>query len=305
MQKLLFALICLLGSPSLLAACQAERLRLLVLGSGGPELTDRRASTAYLLSLDGAARILVDAGPGSALNFESSKAGLNDLRFVLFSHLHVDHSADFAAFLKAFYFSGRSNDLAVYGPEGNHLMPGTREFIRGLAGSRGIYRYLAEYVEDDLPGRFKIRPKELTIGDRRVMKVFQDDSLSLSATPVHHGPIPTLAWRVDTAGCSVTFSGDMNNQYDTLAGLAQGSDILVAHHAIPEDMGGAARRLHMPPSEIGKVAAQAGVKKLVLSHRMRRTLGHEQRSLEEIRKNFQGPVYFAEDMDIFSPELSR
>jgi ribonuclease BN (tRNA processing enzyme) len=47
------------------------------------------------------------------------------------------------------------------------------------------------------------------------------------------------------------------------------------------------------------LAQQAHVKRLVLSHRMLRTLGKESQSLSEIRKNFSGPVAFANDLDCF------
>ncbi|WP_036300172.1 MBL fold metallo-hydrolase [Methylomarinum vadi] len=301
MRKYLLLLCCLFVSPSLFAVCQKERVQLQILGSGGPELTDRRASTSYLLSLDGNALALIDTGSGSALNFEKSGARLNDLKFVLFSHLHVDHSADFVAFLKAFYFSRRDNDLFVYGPEGNQAMPGTIEFINGLAGSEGIYRYLAEYVDKRTPSRFKVLPKNIAIDEKTSKEVYRDKQVSLSATPVHHGPIPTLAWRIELAGCAVTFSGDMNNQYRTLNRLAKYSDILVAHNAIPETLVGVGRQLHMPPSEIGKIAVQAQVKKLILSHRMMRTLGDENKTMRIIRQYYQGPIEFADDLDRFSP----
>lgn len=301
MRKYLMLLCCLLVSTSLFAVCQKERVQLQILGSGGPELTDRRASTSYLLSLDGNALALIDTGSGSALNFEKSGASLNDLKFVLFSHLHVDHSADFAAYLKAFYFSRRDNDLFVYGPEGNRWMPGTIEFLNGLAGSEGLYRYLSEYIDKRTPSRFKVRPKNIAIDEKSSKVVYRDKQVSLSAIPVHHGPIPTLAWRIELAGCAVTFSGDMNNQYRTLSRLAKHSDILVAHNAIPEKQGGVGRKLHMPPSEIGKIAAQAQVRKLILSHRMMRTLGNEYKTEQIIRKHYQGSIEFADDMDRFSP----
>ena len=62
---------------------------------------------------------------------------------------------------------------------------------------------------------------------------------------------------------------------------------------------GVERQLHMPPSVIGQIAQEAHVKRLVLSHRMLRTLGDEERTLSEIRKNFSGSVEFAKDLDCF------
>ncbi len=104
---------------------------------------------------------------------------------------------------------------------------------------------------------------------------------------------------MDIEGRSLVFSGDMNNQNDTLATLAKQADLLVAHHAIPEQAGTIARRLHMPPSVIGQIAAEARVKQLVLSHRMNRTLGREQASTALIRQAYNGPMHFAEDLQCY------
>lgn len=45
-------------------ACETGRVGLVVLGSGGPEVGDGRASSGYLVRLDGVGRVLVDAGAG-------------------------------------------------------------------------------------------------------------------------------------------------------------------------------------------------------------------------------------------------
>lgn len=76
-------------------ACGAEGVAVQVLGSGGPELKDKRASSSYLVWQDGRARVLVDAGGGSALRFGESGAKMSQLDVILFSHFHVDHSEEF------------------------------------------------------------------------------------------------------------------------------------------------------------------------------------------------------------------
>jgi ribonuclease BN (tRNA processing enzyme) len=50
---------------------------------------------------------------------------------------------------------------------------------------------------------------------------------------------------------------------------------------------------------IGKIAAAASVKQLVLSHRMLRTLGHETESLAAIHTSYTGQVMFADDLQCF------
>jgi len=298
--KIMLMLLCISSSPFVYAECQKNRVKVQVLGSGGPELSDNRASTSYLIWLDNRGVILVDTGSGSALNYEKSGAKLNDLEFIVFSHLHVDHSVDFPAYIKAFYFSRRNKDIHVFGPAGNRQMPGITEFVNGLFGNKGIYRYLNEYVNANQDSRYHILAKNVTINNRHLQKVYQNTELSLFAIPVHHGPLPAVAWRINIAGCALTFSGDMSNHFKTLVNLAKGSDLLVAHNAISEGMQGSGRRLHMPPSEIGKIAHQAGIRKLILSHRMQRTLGKEKQTLDIIKQYYQGTVVFADDLDVFS-----
>lgn len=282
------------------SACGEEGVWLQVLGSGGPELDDGRASSGYVIWHNGKARLLIDMGAGSLLRFEQSGASLNDLDVILLSHMHVDHSNDLPALIKASFFTGRQRDLPLYGPTGNHLMPSATEFVQALFGPDGAYQYLSEYL--DGTERYRLLPHDVEATGKAEHVVLADSRYRISAVPVHHGPNPALAWRVEIGGRSLVFSGDMSNQNNVLASLAKQADVLIAHHAIPEQAGGIARLLHMPPSVIGQIAARAGVKQLVLSHRMNRTLGREQAVTAQIRHAaYSGPLQFANDLQCFRP----
>jgi len=91
----------------------------------------------------------------------------------------------------------------------------------------------------------------------------------------------------------------MNGDYHTLEALALHSDILVAHNAVPKGAKGVATALHMTPNTIGQITKQAQVKKLVLSHRMLRTLGREKETKREIRKYYKGVIKFANDKSYY------
>jgi len=286
-----------LANSIILAECQNKRVKVQVLGSGGPELTDGSASSSYLIWLDGKGIGLIDAGSGSSLNYEKSGANINDIEFFAFTHFHVDHSVDFPAYIKGAYFTHRSKNLHIFGPEGNKLMPSATKFVDKLYGEDGAFPYLNSYFSNTKESNFKVFTKNINLDKHNKQKIYKSNDYSLSAIPVHHGPLPALAWRIDIAGCSIAFSGDMNNQFQTLAVLAKDVDILVAHNAVPESQQGVGRRLHMPPSEIGQIAQLAGVKKLILSHRMSRTYGKEPETLAIIKKYYQGPISFANDMD--------
>ena len=261
-------------------------------------MTDQRASSGYLVWRDGRARVLIDMGPGSMLRFEQSGARVEDLEVILLSHLHVDHSADLPALIKASFFTERGADLPVYGPTGNAYMPGARAWVESLFDSKnGAYRYLGSYLTGD--ERYRLLAHDIPAQGKSPNTVIDNARFRLTAVPVHHGPIPALAWRIDIAGRAIVISGDMNGDNHTLETLANGADLLVAHHAVPEGAQGVERNLHMPPSVIGRIAATAKVKQLVLSHRMNRTLGKEKESLQQIRKMYSGPLAFADDGQCF------
>jgi ribonuclease BN (tRNA processing enzyme) len=178
-------------------------------------------------------------------------------------------------------------------------MPSTTEFVDDFFGDRGAYRYLSELLVPNEQGSYKLHPHNVIAGSTSV-DVFRNADLSASAVHVIHGAVPALAWRVELDNKSIVFSGDTNGDDPGLARLAQNADIFVAHNAVPEGAQGVERRLHMPPSVIGQIAADAHVKMLVLSHRMLRTLGQEDQTLFQIKKRYSGPVAFANDLDCFS-----
>jgi ribonuclease BN (tRNA processing enzyme) len=294
----LFSLAGPLLSPVKAQSCGAHGIAVQVLGSGGPELQDKRASSSYLVWENGRARVLVDAGGGSALRFGESGAQMSDLDVILFSHFHVDHSGDFAALIKSSWFEDRKRPLAIYGPAGNEFTPSTTEFVSDFFGNKGAYRYLSELLVTGKDGSYKMQPHTV-MGTPAPELAFQSGNLSASSARVIHGAFPALAWRVEIGGKVIAFSGDTNGDGTGLPKVAANADLFIAHNAVPEGVTGVERNLHMPPSVIGEIASQAHVKKLILSHRMLRTLGKEDQTLSEIRKRYSGPVEFANDLDCF------
>ena len=293
----------LLSCPFLPSAaaqsCGSQGVAAQVLGSGGPELQDKRASSGYLVWKDGQALVLVDAGGGSALRFGESGAQMSQLDVVLFTHYHVDHSADFPALIKSSWFEDRKRPLPIYGPAGNDFMPSTTEFVYDFFGEKhGAYRYLSELLMPGEEGSYKMQPHNVVAGSTPVV-AFRSGDLAVYAVRVVHGQVPALAWRVEVGGKFIVFSGDTNGVNPGLVQLALNADLFIAHNAVPEGTVGIERRLHMPPSVIGQIAEDAHVKNLVLSHRMLRTLGKEDQTQSEIKKRYSGPVEFANDLDCF------
>ena len=293
---LLLSLAC--GPSTAAQSCGANGIAVQVLGSGGPELQDKRASTSYLLWQNAQARVLIDAGGGSALRFGESGAQMSQLDVILFTHFHVDHSADFPALIKSSWFEDRKRPLPIYGPSGNDFMPSTTQFVSDFFSDHGAYGYLSELLVPGEEGSYKMQPHNVAATSTPAA-IFHAGDLAVSAVRVVHGGVPALAWRLEVGGKVVAFSGDTNGEGEGLVRIAANADLFIAHNAVPEGATGVERRLHMPPSVIGQIAQGAQVKNLVLSHRMLRTLGREDETQSQIRKRYSGPLTFANDLDCF------
>ena len=180
--KTLFIFVSLLfvcgPSPARAQSCGSTGLAVQVLGSGGPELQDKRASTSYLIWENGRARVIVDAGGGSALRFGESGAKMSDVDVFLFSHFHVDHSGDFPALVFSSWFEDRKRPLPVFGPSGNDIMPSTTEFVHDLFSEpHGAWRYLSELVEPNPEGTYELQPHNVAPSSTPVL-VFRNADMA-------------------------------------------------------------------------------------------------------------------------------
>ena len=219
--------------------CKSNQVKLQILGSGGPELDDGRYSSGYLIWYKNKARVLIDAGAGSSIMYGQSAAKFEDLQAILLTHLHVDHSADLPAFIKGGFFTPRNQNLALYGPAANDLMPSTSDYLQHLVGDDGAFAYLNGYVNKRANAAYKIVATDVPLVKGQTFDYSLGSDITAKATFVHHGPVAAVAWRVEVAGCSIVFSGDMSNQFGVLSSFATQADILVANNAVPDNVVGA------------------------------------------------------------------
>lgn len=273
----------------------SEGVALQVLGSGGPIADDNRASSGYIVWVDGKSRVLVDAGGGTFLRFGEAGARFADLDFVGLSHFHTDHSADFPALLKSGNFSGRQRPLPVAGPGPGGPFPGLEAWLESLlAAGSGAYAYLSGYLDGS--GRLvELLPREILRDTAEPVRVLDGD-ITVEALPVPHGIVPALGFRVTVAGASVVFASDQNGSSDAFGEFARGASVLVMHLPIPEDATGAALQLHARPSRVARIAANADAGTLVLSHFMARSLRDLDANIEVVRGAYEGRVILAEDL---------
>jgi ribonuclease BN (tRNA processing enzyme) len=300
-RSLAFPIWLFLGSSSLVFAQASPPLELLVLGSGGPGAAGRAASS-YLIFVDGDARILVDAGPGSFARLGEAKASLSDTDIVLLTHLHIDHAGEIPGLFKARAVSGSGPIVFnVWGPTGSPgkgddaYFPSTREFLRLLFGPKGAFAYLNDFAAPitlhghDIPASLK---------DAAPLQILKQGGLSITAIAGHHGDAPSVIYRIEHGGKSVTFSGDIDAQgLPSLRRIAKSTDLLVFNTVVLDPPGSPAilYTLHTPPSAIGQLAEEAGAQALLLSHISPAVDASNGAVLDSIRKNYAGSVTFAKD----------
>ena len=266
-------------------------MELLVLGSGGPFLNARRASSGFLVTLADGRRILIDAGGGAFDRLGAAGGGARDLDLVLLTHFHIDHSGGLAPVVFSAYMEGRTSPLTVIGPAGRDGQPGANQFCEALFGRDGAWSYLHSFTG------FAIESREADSGlDAPASRVIHDaDSLKVQAVAVPHGMMPAIALRIDHRDSSIVFSGDVQQYHAPLVAMAEGCDLLVHELALPEretEHG----HLHAKPSAVGRVARDCGAARLLVNHVMPELEDELETALQGVRATYSGPMTIADDL---------
>ncbi len=292
----------LAAAPAPSTATSAAGLQLLVLGSGGPG-AEGRASSSYLLSIDGVARILLDAGPGSFVRLGEAQVDLGALDVILLTHLHVDHAAELPGIVKArAVAAGHPIHFDVFGPAGHPAhgdvpsFPSTRRFMDLLFGADGAFAYLRDFAA---PVSYTVQdlPRPSAPADRPEI-IYRKAGVLISAIRGHHDDAPAIIYRVEMGGRSIVFSGDIDAQgLPALARIAQGADLLVFDAVVLDPPGSPEilYSLHSPPKAIGELAARDHIGRLLLSHLSPAVEQNRVQVTESIAARYHGSITFATD----------
>jgi len=285
----------LLSIPSFAFAqsCAGIPVAVQVLGSGGPAINPFRSSTSYLLWVDSQAKILVDMGGGSFHRFGQVQAKLSDLAMVAVSHLHPDHVSDLPALLWLSHQS-RKDPLPIVGPSGNESAPDFSTFLSRLFDEKtGAFQVLGPTLgspQGNTGGGVRLDISVVDVTKTEVATVFDQQGLKVTAFGIPHGPMPTLAYRVQLRNKSIVFSSDQNGTNPGFVQFAKGADVLIMHLAIPA---GAKNPLHAAPEVVGRIAQEAGVGRLIVSHIGPFPLDP---AIAELKKFYTGPLTVGADL---------
>lgn len=215
--------------------------RVTVCGSAGTHPGPGRGCSGYLLRDEGLC-LALDIGNGSLPNLQQ-RCDVAHLDAVLLSHLHPDHFADIYGLYYALRFHpDGEREIDIHAPAGaeDHIARLLRDDSKPAFGT--VCRFHEAAAGDTLD-----------IGPARI-------ELFRSAHPIE-----CLASRITIGGRVVAYTGD-SGPTDDLLPCARDADLLIADATWLERDRPLPEGIHMTGREAGQLAADAGVRRLLLSH---------------------------------------
>jgi ribonuclease BN (tRNA processing enzyme) len=278
-------------------AQRAPRVRLILLGTrGGPRVSTTRSNPANVLMIDDTPYV-VDCGIGVTRQLAAAKVPTAAIRYIFISHHHSDHNLEYGNLLYTAWASGLAVPVHAFGPPGLEEM--TRDFFK--LNHIDIETRMEDEGRKD--PRTLLVPKDVAASG----PVMQNDQVKVTAFQTPHPPMTDLAYKFETAAGTIVISGD--TAYNpALAEFAKGADILV--HEVIDETGVDAlvaavpnadtlkKHLldsHTKTGDVGRIAAQAGVKTLVLTHFVAGDQNTDEVWLAGVRKNFSGQIIVGRD----------
>ncbi len=192
-KKTLFVLTILLYAT----ACNADFIKVTLLGTGSPRPSIDRNGPAVLVEVSGK-YLLFDAGRGVVQRLQQLDIPVSEIKNVFLTHLHSDHISALDDVWLTGWIYQRNNSLVVYGPEG------TESYIDNLKQAYSFdVKLRNEYSGLDLNSGVML-PKEIKPG-----VIYSEDGVKVTAFLVNHKPVdPAYGYRIDFGKRSVVISGD-------------------------------------------------------------------------------------------------
>jgi ribonuclease BN (tRNA processing enzyme) len=249
---------------------QSKPTRIVLLGTkGGPRVGEAGRSNPATLLMINDIPYVIDCGYGVSKQLISAGVALNRVRYIFITHHHSDHNLELGPLFYNAWITGLPVRVDAYGPTGLSQM------------ARDFFNYLKFDIDTRIDDEGRADPRTLFTAHEfdKPGVIMANDDVKVTSCLVRHPPIKqAYAYRFDAKDRSVVISGDTAYAPE-LAEFAKGADVLVHEvmylpgvEALVQRLPNAKRlrehlmAAHTLPEDVGKIATQAGVKTLVLSH---------------------------------------
>jgi ribonuclease Z len=246
----------------------------------------------------GSRTFLFDAGVGVMRQFTAAKLPPTSIAGVFFTHLHSDHTLGYPDLILTTWLQGRTTPLEVYGPHGLSAM------------SNAIYEVWKEDIDVRTNGLERLKAGGYRVNAHEISPgvIFDSGGVRITAIPVLHGSWKeAFGYRIDTPDRSIVISGD-TRPAPSIERAAAGVDMLI-HEVHPEsattrpspnsaaDWARYQREFHTSDVELGKLAAAAKPKMLVLYHFGARGVADAEVIANIRAQGYVGRVVIVKDLD--------
>jgi ribonuclease BN (tRNA processing enzyme) len=251
-----------------------EAVRVTILGSGTCVPSLRRSSCSVLVET-GEAKLLFDMGAGTMRRLLEAGVTIGEISHLFFSHLHPDHTGELASFLFASKYPDgrrRRSRLKITAAEG---------FMAFYERLEKVYGQWIE-LEEGIVNIFEAsnaRPDFMRL-----------DFSDVSTAPMAHTE-NSIGYRLTIPdGSAIVYTGD-TDYCNNAVRLAMNADLLICECALPDEMKTPG---HLTPSLAGRIASEAQVGTLVLTHFYPECEGVDIEA--QCRKTYGGRLLCAEDL---------
>ncbi|AZA08615.1 MBL fold metallo-hydrolase [Corynebacterium pseudopelargi] len=244
-------------------------MKVIVLGSSGSVGAPENPASGYLILPSTGAGVLMDLGPG-VLGQLQRHHDPNDAH-VVFSHLHADHCLDFPS-------------LMVWRRYHPQAPAAGRNLLFGPAAT---FDHLGRLSADE-PDQIDDMSDTFAFSAWKAHQTEILGSVNITPYPMIH-PVETYALRIEEhrTGAVLAYSGD-TAWTSELIECARDADVLLCEATWGASSEGKAPDMHLSGAEAGRIAREAGVKRLVLVHIP--PWGDPEAALAAAREEFSGPV---------------
>jgi len=259
-------------------------MKVIILGSGTfvPEL--HRHSSGYLVEVN-KRKIILDFGRGVIENLLKLRVNLFDLDKIFISHMHADHTSGLASFFHLVLNTVSEKKLrekyTIYGPKGI---------------KKDIRKILEAFHIDSLKNIRRLEIVELSPN-----KMVQIGELEVSGFKAKHGTkhgkrlVNCFGYVLKNKNKKICYSGD-SGLCEELKNACKNSDLAIIEANEPKEWWPKEwwhAKGHLSGEEAGKIASQANVKKLIITHVANGYLPDVEK---DIRKTYKGNFSIAKDL---------
>ena len=276
-----------------LTAGLAAQTRVVLVGTGGPELTPERAGEATLIEANGQS-LLFDAGRGVLDGLYRSGIAPQQVTHVFLTHLHSDHIEGLPGlWITPWFLLGRTARLEVWGP------PGSQQMIDGM---RAMF---AHDLQQRPNAKAKRESLDISVHEIKPGLVYDQAGIRVSAITVEHADgNPAFAYRIDTGDSAILLTGDCTYAGE-LTRLAGRLDLVVSNVAAGTEameneawMQPVLAKL-MRPEQAAKLFDETKPRLAVYSHIVKKGLPGNAGDREIVRRTrmagYKGPLLMGTD----------